>query len=74
MPQIPEETFERRNELIEDAKKEVGELVKELRDLEESGTVSVKKDKKARFDAILEEIEDQLEALEDFGDPDEDRP
>jgi hypothetical protein len=69
MPQIPEETFERRNQLIDDAKKEVAESVKELRDLEESGAVSVQRSEKDRFDSILEEIEDRLEALENFGDP-----
>ena len=71
MPLIPEEEFERRNRLIEDAKKEVAERIKELRDLEGSGGVSVKKVDKKRFDSILEEIEDRMDALEDFGDPEE---
>jgi len=65
MPQIPDDVFKRKNALIHNAKKEVAELVKELRALEDSRGESVEK---KEFDSLLNQIEDEVGGLEDFGD------
>jgi hypothetical protein len=69
MPEIPEAIFKRRNKLIDAAKKEVAERVKELQELEKSGGLSVGRGEKKKFDSILKEISDRLKDLENFGDP-----